>query len=68
MRCGAGFLRRDEALDIFCEDVDFDVDGVVGRHCVDICVLMCEGNDGDVGDAVMRVPAGDGEADAVDGD
>ena len=29
---------------------------------------MREGDDGDVGDAVVRVPAGDGEADAVDGD
>jgi hypothetical protein len=35
---------------------------------VDICVLVGEGDDGDVGDAVVRVPAGDGEADAVDGD
>ena len=39
-----------------------------GDHRVDVCVLMGEGNDGDVGDAVVRLPAGDGEADAVDGD
>src|SRR4029077_8529123 len=46
----------------------FDVDCVINGQRVDVCVLMREGDDGDVGYAIVRMPAGDGEADTVDGD
>src|ERR1700747_398017 len=68
MRSGGSFSRCDEALDVFREDIHFDVDCVIDGHRVDVGVLMREGNDGDVGDAIVRMPAGDGEADTVDGD
>src|SRR5277367_3463569 len=66
MRSGLRFFVVQEALDVFGEDVGFNVDGVVDGHGVDIGVRVGEGDDGDVGDAV--VPAGDGEADAVERD
>src|SRR5271170_4589872 len=66
MRSGLRFFVVQEALDVFGEDVGFVVDGVVDGHGVDIGVRVGEGDDGDVGDAV--VPAGDGGADAVEGD
>src|ERR1700735_1334296 len=56
----------EETFHVFCEDVGFDVDGIVGIHGADVGVRVSEGNDGDVGDAF--VPARDGEADAVDCD
>src|SRR5215469_3732844 len=67
-RCCRCAARVEQAFDVFREDVDFDVDGVVGDHCVDIGVRVGEGDDGDVGDAFVAVPASDGKADAVDGD
>src|ERR1700678_3940640 len=60
------FIRFEEALHIFCEDVRFDIDGVVDGHVMDAGVFVSEGDDGDVDDAV--VPFRDGEADTVDGD
>src|SRR5271155_1410125 len=57
-------MRR--GLGFFVVQQGFDVDGVVDGHGVDVGVRGGEGNDGDVGDAV--VPAGNGEADAVEGD
>src|SRR5271156_2733580 len=68
MRRGRSFARIDQAFDIFCEDVDLHIDGVAGNHGVNVCVLVREGNYGDVGDAVMRLPAGNGEADSVERD
>src|ERR1700678_4317730 len=66
MRGGLRFFVVQQALDVFGEDVSFDVDGVVDGHAAHVGVLVGEGDDGDVRDAV--VPAGDGEADAVERD
>src|SRR5262245_53423781 len=60
-----GLARGQVALDVFAENVDFEVDGVAGGAVADIGVLIGVGDDGDVGDGVF--PAGDGEANAVDG-
>src|SRR5580700_10342504 len=68
MRGGRRFSCGDEALDIFCKYVGFDVDGVVDRHRADVGVPISEGDDGDVRDTVVCFPTRDGEADAVDGD
>src|SRR5271170_7428175 len=66
MRWGLRFFVVQQALDVFGEDVGFDVDGVVDGHAAHVGVRVGEGDDGDVRDAV--VPAGDGEADAVESD
>src|SRR5271168_3368855 len=66
MRRWLRFFVVQQALDVFGEDVGFYVDGDVDGHVAHVGVLVGEGDDGDVGDAV--VPAGDGEADAVEGD
>src|ERR1700677_461391 len=66
MRCGLRFFAAQQAFDVFREKFGFDVDGVVDGHGVDVGMRVGEGDYGDVGEAV--VPAGDGEADAVEGD
>src|SRR5277367_4947968 len=66
MRGRLRFFVVQQALDVFREDVGFDVDGVVDGHAAHVGVRVGEGDDGDVGDTV--VPAGYGEADAVERD
>src|SRR5580698_11627693 len=66
MRRGLRFFVVQKALDVFGEDVSFDVDGVVDGQTADVGVLVGEGDNGDVGDAV--VPARYGEADAIKSD
>src|ERR1700728_2361081 len=66
MRSGLRFFVVQQALDVFGEDVGFDVEGVIDGHAADVGVLVGEGDDGDVGDAV--VPTRYGEADAIESD
>src|SRR6267378_2174371 len=61
------FLPRfHQALDVLCEDIALDVYGVARLERREIRVFVGEGDDGSFDDAV--VPAGDGQADAVEGD
>jgi len=53
-------------LDVFAEDVGFEVDGVAGEAIANVGVIVGVRNDGDFGDRIL--PTGDYEADAVDGD
>ena len=58
------------AIDVFAEDVGFEVDRVAGGTIRDVGVLVGVGDDGDFGDIGMLggLPVGDGEADAVNGE
>ena len=60
------FACGEKALDIFREDVAFQIHRVVRRQIANVRMLVGEWDYSNVGDAVL--PAGDGEADAVDGD
>src|SRR6202167_1201029 len=66
MRGGLRFFVVQQALDVFGEDVGFDVDGIIDGHAADVGVLVGKGDDGNVGDAV--VPTRYGEADAIESD
>ena len=58
------------AFDVSAEDVDFEVDGVAGGTVADVGVLIGVGDHGNFGDRKLAGgrPAGDGEADAVNGE
>ena len=58
------------ALDVFGEDVGFEVDGVAGGAIANVGVAVGVGDDGDFGDASLerRLPAGYGKADPIHGD
>lgn len=64
-RVGWGRLSE-QALDILREDVAFDVYRAAWGKCVDVSVLVGEGYQREIGEAIP--PARDGEADAVDGE
>ena len=60
------FALGEIAFDVLTEDVGFQVDGVAGGTICNVSVLVGVGDHGNFGDAAM--PAGDGEANAVDGE
>ena len=54
------------AFDVFSQDIAFEIYGFADFFVADVGVFVGEGDHCDFGEA--SVPAGDGEADAVDGD
>ena len=57
---------REIALNIFSQNVGFQIDGIAGNAIADIGVFVGVGNHRNFGDAI--VPARNGQADAIDGD
>lgn len=55
-------------LDVFCENVDFEVHGIAGGEIGDVGVPEGIRDDGDFGDIRLILPIGDGQANAIDGD
>jgi hypothetical protein len=63
MRCPASCQIP---LDILAQNIAFEIDRIPGLAVANVRVLESVRNDGDFDDAI--VPAGDGQADSVDGD